>query len=82
MVCASTEQQSKNNQQNKEHEMSTYSIHSSMTGEIIIKSIELPQDQVENLSLDNAEGHFLAGSLDELVEAGIDSREIVFAIVK
>lgn len=62
--------------------MSTYSIHSSMTGEILIKSIDLPQDQVENLSLDNAEGNFRAGSLDELVEAGIDSSEIVFATVK
>lgn len=62
--------------------MSTYSIHSSMTGEILIKAIDLPQDQVENLILDNAEGHFRAGSLDELVEAGIDSSEIVFATVK
>ena len=62
--------------------MNTYSIYSSKTGEIIIKSIELPHDQVENLSLDNAEGHFRAGSLDELIDAGIDSSEIVFAIAK
>lgn len=48
----------------------------------MIQCIELPMDQVENLSLDNAEGNFRAGSLEELVEAGIDSREIVFAIVK
>lgn len=62
--------------------MNTYSIHSSVTGEALIQCIELPMDQVENLTSDNLEGSFLAGSLDELVEAGIDSREIVFAIVK
>lgn len=60
----------------------TYSIHDSKTGDIIIKSIDLPQDQVENLSADTAEGHFRAGSLDELVDAGVDSDHIVYALVK
>lgn len=58
-----------------------YSIHSSSTGEVLIKSIELPEDRVENLSSDNSEGHFRAGSLDELADAGVDSRQSVFAIL-
>ena len=62
--------------------MSTYSICDSKTGDTLIKSIELPADQVENLSSDTVEGHFRAGSLDELTEAGIDSERIVFAIVR
>ena len=62
--------------------MTTYSICDSKTGDTLIKSIELPADQVENLSSDTAEGHFRAGSLDELTEAGIDSERIVFAIVR
>ena len=61
--------------------MSTYSIHDSKTGEILVKSIELPQDQVENLSSDTAEGHFRAGTLDELTDVGIDSERIIYAIV-
>ena len=61
--------------------MSTYSIHDSKTGEILVKSIELPQDQVENLSSDTAEGHFRAGTLDELTDAGIDSERVVYAII-
>ena len=62
--------------------MTTYSICDSKTGDTLIKSIELPADQAENLSSDTAEGHFRAGSLDELTEAGIDSERIVFAIVR
>ena len=62
--------------------MTTYSICDSKTCDTLIKSIELPADQVENLSSDTAEGHFRAGSLDELTEAGIDSERIVFAIVR
>ena len=58
-----------------------YSIRDSRTGEILISSIELPQDQVENLSSDSPEGHFRAGSLDELTDAGIDPERIVYAIV-
>lgn len=61
--------------------MSTYSICDSKTGETIIKSIDLPTDQVENLSSDTVEGHFRAGSLDELTDAGIDPERIVYAIV-
>lgn len=60
----------------------TYSINDSKTGDTLIKSIDLPQDQVENLSSDTAEGHFRAGSLDELTDAGIDPDRIVYALVK
>lgn len=59
--------------------MTTYSICDSKTGETLIKSIELPADQVENLSADTAEGHFRAGSLDELTAAGIDADRVVYA---
>ena len=62
--------------------MTTYSICDSKTGETIIKSIELPADQVENLSSDTAEGHFRAGSLDELTAAGVDADRIVYALCK
>jgi hypothetical protein len=62
--------------------MKTYSIQSSKSGETLIKSIDLPEDQVENLSSDNHEGHFFAGSLDELVAAGIDSDTSVYAILR
>ena len=59
-----------------------YSIRDSRTDEILISSIDLPADQVENLSSDNSEGHFRAASLKELTEAGIDPTQIVFAIVR
>ena len=59
-----------------------YLIRDSRTGEILISSIELPADQVENLSLDSPEGHFRAASLEDLTEAGIDPEQIVFAIVR
>ena len=59
-----------------------YSIRDSRTGELLISSINLPFDQVENLSSDNSEGHFRAASLEELTEAGIDPEQIVFAIVR
>lgn len=62
--------------------MTTYSICDSKTGETIIKSIELPADQVENLSSDTTEGHFRAGSLDDLTAAGVDSDRIVYALCK
>jgi hypothetical protein len=58
-----------------------YSICNSVTGETIIQSIDLPEDRVENLSSDSAEGHFRAGSLDELVAAGIDEDQSVYALV-
>lgn len=60
----------------------TYSICDSKNGDTLIKSIELPTDQVENLSADTAEGHFRAGSLDELTDAGIDPDRIVYALAK
>lgn len=60
----------------------TYSINDSKTGDTLIKSIDLPEDQVENLSSDTPEGHFRAGSLDELTDAGIDPDRIVYALVK
>ena len=59
-----------------------YSIHDSRTGELLISSINLPFDRVENLSSDSPEGHFRAASLEELTEAGIDPEQIVFAIVR
>jgi hypothetical protein len=62
--------------------MKTYSIQSSKSGETLIRSIDLPEDQVENLSSDTAEGHFPAGSLAELVEAGIDSDTSVYALLR
>ena len=61
--------------------MMNYEIHSSQTGEVLIKSIELPQDNVENLSSDTAEGHFKAGELSELVDAGLGEQQSVYAIV-
>ena len=61
--------------------LTKYSIYNSLNGELIAKGIELPTDNVENLSSDNAEGHFRAGSLDELTEAGIDADQSVYAIV-
>ena len=66
--------------QKNETTMTTYSICDSKTGETIVKSIELPADQVENLSSDTAEGHFRAGSLDELIAAGVDADRIVYAL--
>lgn len=60
----------------------TYTIHSSLTGEVLVKSIELDSDTVENLSSDTPEGHFRAGSVDELVAAGIDKNQSVYAIVR
>ena len=57
-----------------------YKICNSITGETLINSIELPETEVENLSSDSAEGHFRAGSLDELVAAGIDAGQSVFAL--
>lgn len=59
-----------------------YSIHDSRTGEILISSINLPFDKVENLSSDNSEGDFRAASLEDLTEAGIDPEQIVFAIIR
>lgn len=61
----------------------TYSIHSSKTGEILIKRIELDETEIEALSSDSAEGHFRAGALanDELTNAGLDKDQIVYAIV-
>lgn len=59
----------------------TYSIHDSKTGVEIIHEIELPEDRVENLSSDTPEGHFRAGSLDELTDAGIDESQSVYAVV-
>jgi hypothetical protein len=61
-----------------------YAIHSSKTGDVILSSIELDSAEIESLSSDSAEGHFLAGNLanDELVNAGLPRALSVFAIVK
>lgn len=59
-----------------------YSIHSSQTGEVLVKEIELDETTVENLSSDNAEGHFRAGAIAELTGAGIDEMQSVYAIVR
>ena len=56
-----------------------YSIHSSRTGEKLL-TIELADDLVEYLSSDTAEGFFRAGQIDELIDAGLDSNEIVYAL--
>jgi len=66
--------------QTKSSDKMNYKICNSITGETLIKSIELPETNVENLSSDSAEGHFRAGSLDELVAAGIDANQSVFAL--
>lgn len=55
-----------------------YSIHSSQSGETLIQSIDLPEDRVETLSSDTAEGHFRADQLDELAALGSVS---VYAIL-
>lgn len=57
----------------------TYSIYNSITGELLIRSIDLPEEDVETLSGDSPEGHFRAGSLAELTEAGIAADQLVFA---
>jgi hypothetical protein len=59
-----------------------YSIHDSATGNELVHSIELPEDNVENLSGDTPEGHFRAGSLDELAAVGIDEDQTVYAILR
>ena len=59
-----------------------YSIRDSRTDQILISSIDLQADQIENLSSDNSDGHFQAASLEDLTEAGIDPEQIVFAIVR
>jgi hypothetical protein len=64
----------------KSSDKMNYKICNSITGGTLIKSIELPETNVENLSSDSAEGHFSAGSLDELVAAGIDANQSVFAL--
>lgn len=50
-----------------------YNIYESRTGNLLIKSIELPEDQVENVSSDSAEGHFQANLIGELEELGTQS---------
>ena len=59
-----------------------YQICSSITGESLIDSIELPEDRVESASEDSTEGHFGAGLFEELVDAGIDEMQSVYAIVR
>lgn len=56
----------------------TYSIHDSKTGEVLINRIELDETQTENVSADNAEGHFQANLIDELSALGERS---VYAIL-
>lgn len=58
-----------------------YKIYNSINGDLLVKSIELPEDRVENLSSNTPEGHFRAGFLDELVAAGIDEDQLVFATI-
>lgn len=58
--------------------MKTYEICEAKTGNILIKSINLPEDQVENLSSDSSEGFFMSDSLDELAELG---SQAVYAII-
>lgn len=57
-----------------------YAIHDSKTGNVLLEDIELPEDRVEDLSGVNAEGHFRAGSLEELTAAGIDENQTVYAL--
>jgi len=57
-----------------------YRMHDSKTGNVLINQIVLPKGLVEALSRDNAEGHFRAGSLHELVAAGIDDNQTVYAL--
>lgn len=61
--------------------MLTCAIHNSLNGSLLA-TLSLPEDQVENLSADTEEGHFRAGSMDELTEAGIDPEQLVYAIVR
>lgn len=56
-----------------------YEICEAKTGNTLIKEIELPEDRVENLSSDSAEGFFRADQLDELQELG---EVTVFALTR
>ena len=55
-----------------------YRIHEARSGNVLIESIDLPQDRVESLSEDCAEGHFRADRLDELESLG---DQTVYAIL-
>lgn len=55
-----------------------YTICEAKTGDVLIQSIELPEDRVENLSSENAEGIFGSAALDELSGLGGQS---VYAIL-
>lgn len=75
---------SKGNPARNKFQKMKYSIHSSKTGETLIQSIDLDETEIEAVSSDTPEGHFRAGELanDELVKAGLDKDESVYALVK
>lgn len=66
----------------KRREFSTrmeYKIYSSNTGELLC-SVQADETQIENLSSDNAEGHFRADRCDEIIAAGVEPGTDVYAL--
>lgn len=59
----------------------TYSIHESSTGNTLCKITVDDVTEIENLSSDSAEGHFLAGRCDDVVAAGVSPELSVYAIL-
>jgi len=55
-----------------------YKIYSH-SGEFIT-TVEVDETTMENLSSDNAEGHFEAGRCDDITAAGVDANQTVYAI--
>ncbi len=66
----------------KERNMSTiYSIHQSSNGAELARITVDDTTEIENLSTDNTEGHFLAGQCGDVLAAGVDPFLSVYAII-
>lgn len=60
----------------------TYSIHETSTGNELARITVDDCNEIESLSRDNAEGHFLAGECEDVVSAGVKPDTSVYAILR
>ena len=69
------------NQNERANMSTTYSIHESSTGNTLCKITVEDVTEIENLSGDNSEGHFLAGQSNDIIASGVDPFLSVYAII-
>lgn len=61
--------------------VTTYAIYDSATGERLVNvSVDKPSE-IEALSADSHEGHFMAGRCSDIVQAGVHPLMSVYAII-